>query len=127
MSRPPARAARLDRVARCGAVLVIALVAVLPLALAFVPADALANGDVVGAGTGDELAAALSSLDRGLHGRRLVPVTAEQPACLAAAPFAALAPLPRSLDTVGGPPGDVPARPGNALPGPSDLGHPLRR
>lgn len=129
-ARTPAR--RLDGVARCGSLLVVALVLALPLTLAFCPADTLGSSDGasgVGAGTGDEIAAALSSLDRDLHGGRVLP----EPARLDGphlAPFGALAPLDTTADAFDAhappPLGSRDDTPGNASTGPAGLGHQLR-
>ncbi|MDF1701371.1 MAG: hypothetical protein P1V36_09475 [Planctomycetota bacterium] len=132
--RRSTRAAGLDGIARCGSLLVIALVVALPLAMACCPADMLGGSDGasgVGAGTGDEVAAALTSLDRDLHGARILPAPARNDlACAAALGTSALATsiaFLHSFDALAPPPrlGSRADTPGDARPGPTDLGHPL--
>lgn len=56
-----------------GSALVLALIAALPVALAFVPAETFTSDAGAGMGTGDLSAAALSSLDRDLQTSRALP------------------------------------------------------
>ena len=68
------RATAQDRIVLLGTILVLALVALLPLALALVPADDGAAGDAdaagIGSGAGELSAAALSALHRDLNNKR---------------------------------------------------------
>ncbi len=127
----PTRTATLDGVARCGTLLVIALVVALPLTLALCPASALDGGTAsgAGAGTGDVLAAALSSLDRDLHGTRLLPAPArcETPAAMHVTPIHPTDRGTLAFDATAPPIGSREDTPGDARPGPTGLGHQLRR
>ena len=122
----------LDRVARCGTLLVIALVVALPLTLALCPASALDGGGAsgAGAGTGDVVAAALSSLDRDLHGIPLLPAPArcEAPAAMPVDFVSVTDHGALAFDATAPPSvGSREDTPGNALAGPAGLGHTLRR
>lgn len=127
MIRSTTRIEHLDAVARAGTLLVVALVCALPLAMALCPPSAL-NG--AGAGTGDVVAAALSSLDRDLNGARLLPEperrdTPPSMTVASACPidtdaFAYDANAPPVL-------GVFDSTPGNARAGVTGLGHHLRR
>ena len=122
--------ARWDRIARCGSLLVIALVVALPLTLAFCPASALDGGGAsgAGAGTGDVIAAALSSLDRDLHGTRLLPAPTRctQPA-LGPTLFLSSTDVGTDAFDATAPPsmGSREDTPGDARPGPHGFGFPL--
>lgn len=131
MTHRPTRAAHLDTVARCGALLVLALIVALPLALALCPGSSLDGGaSGAGVGTGDEVAAALTGLDRGLHRARILPAPAP-----CDAPAVLLAASPRTLVhdadayEAAAPPcdGSPQTSPGDARPGPAGLGYQLRR
>ncbi len=128
--------ARLAPIGVCGALVVTALVLALPLTLVFCPAEALGTGDGatgVGAGTGDEVAAAVSSLSRDIRGANDLP----QPTRCSDAPNAGVPGLPPDLAFArgarfGAHPGTMPrhsgsrlATPGNARVGLTDLGHQL--
>ena len=128
VARLPLRApAKLSGTALLGTVLVIALVAALPAALALCPVDTLC-GDGAGAGTGDLVAAALSGLDRDLHAPRFLPAHTRHPLAmvpvLAATPWpvgdrsTALAAAHRRVD--------APPRPAEVLAGPGADGFPFR-
>ena len=131
MIQRPTPAVTLDGIARCGTLLVIALVVALPLTLALCPASALDGGTAsgAGAGTGDVVAAALSSLDRDLHGTRLLPAPArcDAPAAMHLAPIRPVDAGALAFDATAPPIGSRENTPGDARPGPTGLGHQLRR
>lgn len=120
----------LSPLATCGALVVLALVLALPLVLAFCPVEALTGQDGmsgVGAGTGDEVAAAVSSLDRQLQDSERLPPPARRGHTPGSdSPF--LAPsIERGALLRTGPPrsGSRPGTPGDARVGLTDLGHQL--
>jgi hypothetical protein len=135
-NQQPKRTARLTPIGVCGALVVTALVLALPLTLVFCPAETLGGTDGasgVGAGTGDEVAAAVSSLSRDLRGANDLP----QPTRCSDAPNAGVPGLPPDLAFArgarfGAHPGTTPPRsgsrlatPGDARVGLTDLGHQL--
>ena len=130
MSRPRASAERLDAVARCGTLLVAALVIALPLAMALCPADSLGESTAagVGAGTGDVVAAALSGFARDVQGVQVLPALepCQDPVpALVAAPFAAEGSV-HAFDATAPPTvGSRATMPGDTRAGPTDLGHQL--
>jgi hypothetical protein len=105
-------------------VLVITLVVALPAAMAVCSASTLG---LDGSGSGDLVAAALSGLDRDLHGARIHTAPARDPlSCMpafAAGTLLAVAPEPRRATTIDG--DAAPPRPADALAGPGADGHPF--
>ncbi len=110
-----------SKTAMLGCTLVLALIAALPVALAFVPAETF-SVEGAGTGTGDLSAAALSSLDRDLQTNRTLPPHARQTSTFVSLTLLpAVAPSLRSecRESV------VTSPPASWAPGPSDARHPL--
>ena len=118
------RTRRRDLILLLGTAFVLALVVVVPLTLALISADAVTDEIGVGCGTGELSAAALSSLQQGLVGKKTLPApepTGETAYPTARETFDAGA-LPAALSGTGqAAPDEIPV----PVTGPGPDGHPL--